>query len=386
LDLFDDTAMTDLDIEVTKYVNKNVKCIIRVLLDYLEDSNGFDSEDFLPYNNFRIDNDTWIKMVYDLYDIVRSDVLRDFIKPTYEYLLYVILQWWESFNDIFDNLIPYELDCDLIDKIRFAYELENKYNHVLYAVTNYEEYYYIFFADHDFLPDRLERLVTIYLRNPELFNQLFSDVDLIEYRDLMPKDLQMQFDKHNYNFSELRDKNASDPILLSDILFCCERLQAHHLYKEADENDMNDFIRDLLTALHYDLRDQTRQGTSAGGEDAGEVDILIRKNDLPYSIIEALKLSYIYESYISKHIDKIYKYDTLGNTCNFMVAYVKSKDFSLFWEKYLSYTKSYDYPFKLVKYTVPLSKQYSELKYAVAELKRNDIITKLYHVVIHIPN
>jgi len=83
LDLFDNDSLTDLERKITKYVNKNLECIIRVLLDFLEDNNGFTSEDFLPYNNLKIDNKTWIEMVYDLYDIVRSDVIRNYIKPKY---------------------------------------------------------------------------------------------------------------------------------------------------------------------------------------------------------------------------------------------------------------------------------------------------------------
>jgi len=85
LDLFDNSSLTDLERSIIKYVNKNVECIIRVLLDLLEDNNDFTPEDFLPYNNLRIDNDIWNDMVYDLYDIIRSDVIREYIKPKYEF-------------------------------------------------------------------------------------------------------------------------------------------------------------------------------------------------------------------------------------------------------------------------------------------------------------
>ncbi|AGK96692.1 hypothetical protein [Clostridium pasteurianum] len=386
LDLFDNADMTDIDRNITKYVNSNVACIIRVLLDFLEDNNGFTPEDFLPYNNLRIDNSTWTEMVYDLYDIIRSDVIREWIKPKYEYLLYVILQWWDDCNDSWDDLLPNKLDNSLVAKIQVEYALEDEHTYVLNAITDFDEYYYILFADHDFLPENLERLITIYLRNPKLFKVFFADVDLNEYHDLMPKDLQEQFDEVNYKTVELTKNNLSEPSLLKDLLFCCERLQANHSYKESPEDDMNDFIRDLLTAMGYDLRDQTRQGSSPGGKQAGEVDLLIKVEKLPYSIIESLKLSSVNETYISEHIDKIYKYDTLGNSCNFIISYVKIKGFLQFWERYTLYTKFYKYPFELTQFTVCQNKQYSELKLAVAELKRNDTITKLYHIAIHIPS
>ncbi|OOM80734.1 hypothetical protein [Clostridium sp. BL-8] len=386
LDIFNMDQMTDLDRKITKYVNSNVESIIRVLLDFLEDNNGFTPEDFLPYNNLRINNNTWSEMVCDLYDIIRSDVIREWIKPKYEYLLYVILQWWNDCNDSLVELLPNKLDDRLVAKIQIEYALEDGDNYVLNAITNFDEYYYILFADHDFLPENLERLVTIYLRNRKLYKMFFEDVDLNEYRDLMPKDLQEQFDEVNYKPVKLIKNNLSEESLLKDLLFCCERLQSNHSYKEAPEDNMNDFIRDLLTAMGYDLRDQTRQGSSSGDKQSGEVDLLVKIEKFPYSIIEALKLSSVNETYISEHIDKIYKYDTLGNSCNFIISYVKIKDFLKFWDKYILYTKFYNYPFELTKFTVWQDKQYSELKLAVAELNRNDTITELYHIAIHIPS
>jgi hypothetical protein len=386
LDLFDYTEMTDLDRKVTKYVNSNVECIIRVLLDFLEDNNDFTPEDFLPYNNLKIDNSVWIEMVYNLYDIIRSDVIRECVKPKYEYLLYVILQWWEDCSDSWENLIPHKLDIRLENIISDKYTSECDENYVLNSITNFNEYYYILFADHDFLPENLERLLTIYLRNPEKFKMLFADTDLREYRDLMPKDLQELFDEMNCEHNEPSKDNISERSLFKDILFCYERMQANHLYKKASEDAMNDFTRDLLTALGYSLRDQTRQGTSPGGKQAGEVDILIKNGKLPFAIIEGMKLSSVSESYISEHIDKIYKYDTLGNSCNFIVSYVNVKNFTQFWVNYLKYIKFYNYPFELNQFSVPQNNQFSEIKWAVVELKRNDQITKLYHMAIHIPN
>jgi len=62
--------LNKMDWQVTRYVNDNLKCIIRALIDLLEDDNDFVAEDFLPENNLRIDNEVWCNMVYDLYDVV----------------------------------------------------------------------------------------------------------------------------------------------------------------------------------------------------------------------------------------------------------------------------------------------------------------------------
>lgn len=385
MDLFDNTSLTDPERSITKYVNKNLECIVRVLLDYLEDNNGFTSEDFLSHNNLKIDNDTWIEMVYDLYHIIRSDVIRDYIKPKYEFLLYMILQWWDDCNDSPDDLLEHKLDSNLVNKIQDTYTSEEGDNYVLNAITNFGEYYYILFADHDFLPGSLERMTIIYLRNPELFKMLYPDVDLKEYKELMPKDLREQFEELNYEFGEYRKKDLSETALLQDLLYCSVKLQANHKYKDSLEDDMNDYVRDLLDAMGYSVRDQTRQGSSNTGKQAGEVDILVRQENIPYAVIEALKLSCVDKTYISEHIDKIYKYDTLGTKCNFIISYVKTKNFLKFWENYLLFIKFYCYPYELVKFEVPQNDQYPELKWALTELKRNDIVTKLYHLVIHIP-
>lgn len=81
------------DLKVTKYVNENLQTIIKTLIEYLEDDNGFTSEEFLPSNNLRISDKVWLELVNDLYYAISSDTIRDFMKPKYEYLLYVILEW-----------------------------------------------------------------------------------------------------------------------------------------------------------------------------------------------------------------------------------------------------------------------------------------------------
>lgn len=54
--LFGD-RLSEIDKQVIRYVNDNLKSIIRVLLDLLEDNNGFTASDFLPYNNYDISDE-----------------------------------------------------------------------------------------------------------------------------------------------------------------------------------------------------------------------------------------------------------------------------------------------------------------------------------------
>lgn len=384
LDLFEYDTQNQLVLDTTKYVNSNVECIIRVLIDLLEDNNDFDADDFLPYNNLRIQNEQWVEMVYDLYDIVRSDVIRHYIKPKYEYLLYVILQWWEDCSDSAEELLPQKLDCTLSAQIQSVYTGEDGFNGVLKSITNFDDYYYILFADHDFLPRSLENLTVIYLNNPLFFNEFFAGIDLKEYQELMPKDLQEQFIEISGTLDKVKKTTFREEDLLNSLLFCCERIQSNHSFKDFSEDSLNDIVRDLLDAQNYNVRDQTRQGTSSSGIQSGEVDILIRKDGLPYAVFEALKLSSVDTAYISEHIDKIYNYDTSGNTCNFIVSYVKTKNFGTFWDKYKSFVMSYSYPFTASNLEYFPDKQYSELRYAMTPLNRNGVLTKLYHISVHI--
>lgn len=104
--------------------------------------------------------------------------------------------------------------------------------------------------------------------------------------------------------------------ILQDLLAACVKLQSNSTYFETSENQRNDYIRDLLKTEKYDVKDQTRRGISAIGKSAGEVDILIEEGGLPVTIIEALNLDSLDTNYLDRHLDKVYRYDTVGNVFN----------------------------------------------------------------------
>ena len=83
-------------------------------------------------------------------------------------------------------------------------------------------------------------------------------------------------------------------------------------------------------------------------------------------------------------VDKIFKYDTLGYKYNFLVSYVKIKDFSAFWTKYIDYIKKYKYPYPLDSFEENAGDKYHypNLKVASTTLLRNGIKTILYHICV----
>lgn len=186
-----------------------------------------------------------------------------------------------------------------------------------------------------------------------------------------------------YNLLSAMERLAPEKVL-HDIVFSCIKLQANSIYKDCIEDVRNDYIRDMLSSKKYQLRDQTRQGTSQEGKASGEIDILILDNNTPSSLFEALNLDSLNTSYLKAHIDKIFKYDTLGYKYNFLVSYVKIKDFSAFWTKYIDYIKKYKYPFPLDSFEENADDKhhYPNLKVASTTLLRNGIKTILYHICV----
>ena len=65
--------------------------------------------------------------------------------------------------------------------------------------------------------------------------------------------------------------------------------------------------------MAYQIKDQTRQGESQKGDDAGEVDIQICVDGFPIVMIEALVLDSLKKQYLGDHINKVLtKYDPNG--------------------------------------------------------------------------
>lgn len=83
--------------------------------------------------------------VYELYEIICSTNIRDFIKPKYEYLLYSILDWWEKCADNEDDLIINPVDDSLIKDLDNDDGQEN-----LKWIQDFQKYYNICFQNHDF--------------------------------------------------------------------------------------------------------------------------------------------------------------------------------------------------------------------------------------------
>lgn len=188
IDIVDYDNLSSLGMRVTKYVNSNLREILRVLIDILETDPEFDLDGFFPRDYLMRKPQECRNAVNELYEIICSKNIRDFIKPKYEYLLYAILCWWEDCTDNEDDLIINPID----DELKRDLDNDDGKN-ILKWIQDFEEYYYICFQDHDFLPEQLSSMVMLYLRNPKLLEMFFQHDNLDDYIDLMECDLRDRY-------------------------------------------------------------------------------------------------------------------------------------------------------------------------------------------------
>lgn len=147
------------------------------------------------------------------------------------------------------------------------------------------------------------------------------------------------------NEERLNADMASANTVLLDLIKICERVSSNYTYNaRSSENSINDYFRDMLSGMGYnEVKDQTRHGISVSCKDAGEVDLLLTKNNKEIAIFEGLKLNSVNTEYIDAHINKsIINYNALG-TATFIIAYVSIVDFEGFWLRYATHIENYKF-------------------------------------------
>ena len=163
IDIVDYDNLSSLGMRITKYVNSNLRDIVRVLIDILETDPEFDLDGFFPRDYLMRKPQECRNAVNELYEIICSKNIRDFIKPKYEYLLYAILCWWEDCTDDEDDLIINPIDDELKRDLN-----NDDGKNSLKLIQDFEEYYYICFQDN---PDDYIDLMECDLRDRYLETQ-----------------------------------------------------------------------------------------------------------------------------------------------------------------------------------------------------------------------
>lgn len=170
------------------------------------------------------------------------------------------------------------------------------------------------------------------------------------------------------------------------LLRALTNIQARHLLWNSEENDLNDAFRDSLDLL-YSVNDQTRRGISQSGTGAGEIDLLIRREGLPFAIIEALRLRSLEREYLNTHVNKaLTNYDQAGCPHAFVVVYAQVNDFANFWNKLLEHVKNYQFPYTVDDTLSELVVEQTEVRVAKMKLSRSEKPVDFRIYAIHLPN
>lgn len=190
------------------------------------------------------------------------------------------------------------------------------------------------------------------------------------------------------NEERLKADIEAAQIVLKDLLQIGERLCLNHSYNDSTLEDIiNDYIRDMMISKGYnEVKDQTRHGISANENNAGEVDILFTKDGKEIAIFEGLKLDSVKAAYIDQHIKKaIINYNALG-TATFIVAYVSSANFELFWNRYSVHIQNYEFPLKVREKFKILPYPNAATRVASLILARDDFDFPVFFIAFKINN
>lgn len=241
IDIVDYENLSDLGLRITKYVNSNLRDIVRSLLDILELDQEFDLDGFFPRDYLMRKPQECRNSVYELYEIICSTNIRDFIKPKYEYLLYSILDWWEKCADNEDDLIINPVDDSLIKDLDNDDGQEN-----LKWIQDFQKYYNICFQNHDFLPEQLNDMVLLYLNNPKLLEMAFQ-INLDDYLDLMEYDLRDRYLEKRYEKNSDFCSSLSEKIVM-ELISVIKRFQKRIVhFEKRDEVEITADIQDAVT-------------------------------------------------------------------------------------------------------------------------------------------
>ncbi len=139
------------------------------------------------------------------------------------------------------------------------------------------------------------------------------------------------------------------------------------------ENDINDLLRDLLSMVYKNIKDQTRRGRSESGKSAGNLDILICNNaNTAVALIEPLRLNSFDKKELSNHINKtLLNYNPDGCKTCITIIYSFVKNFAVLWEKVFSYLSAYDFQFPANDAPIDIDTGVTELRHAKIYLMRS---------------
>lgn len=286
-----------IDAKVNEYVNKNLKVMIEVYREYLNENDGWSIKekllDAFP-RAFIVQNDHIEELIEELYEIIYSHTIRDYIKPKYEATLYYIIKWWIDITKDQEDNIPIKLDDKLLTEIieNEEYQFEDEGNIVLEQLNNIENYLIFCFEDHDFTTSFLADYIKGYLENPLIFQEILN-INLDEYLDLMPVDMKELYLEKKRVVEEVtqivkREKDLEEKII-KEIYFCCDMISSQVIeHKDKSEIELSNEIFGRLKRLFknsFNIEIEREAEIGHSKKKLGENDFYLYQNDEEFSNI-----------------------------------------------------------------------------------------------------
>ncbi len=181
--------------------------------------------------------------------------------------------------------------------------------------------------------------------------------------------------------------NGKQQSLFDYILLALKQMQGLRVSLQIPEyeDSRNSFVANVLTNKNFRVKDQTQFGKSETGKKAGEIDIKIDDdNGEPIAIYEAFNLKYFNKTIIKKHLKKIFNYNAVGMSENYIIVYCDN-NFVENWEKYKQYIPEIKYEHTILDF-IDVSNNYeitANIKIAIARHKRNKKNVKIYHIFVN---
>jgi len=192
----------------------------------------------------------------------------------------------------------------------------------------------------------------------ETENELKVKIDL-QSNTLTPREAKnnwleikdMSNEDHAYIFA---NKSNFDDFIVEIILHISKELlnrkiniQRQQEQKLEIEDIINDWVVSLLTQkmsfLSWNVKDQTRGGTSSNGDNVGEKDLEVWTGKNKLFLFEAFRLFYTDTTNIQEHIGKLDGYNADGCQTLIVMVYTKVNDFLALITQYQKFLKTFDY-------------------------------------------
>jgi hypothetical protein len=189
----------------------------------------------------------------------------------------------------------------------------------------------------------------------------------------------------------LRKFRFNYSVLLDDLIEIATVLQKR-IHTRQIEDLYNDFYKDALAFKGYRVLDQTRAGSSDSSKTAGELDIEIcNEFGIPFSILEAFRLSSLQKDIIVTHINKLlHKYDTSGHEKNVVIAYCELEKFDELVSSYELFIKNdlnthgKFQKMHLVNSISQIATEKTDIRVIECKHIRENKIISVYHIMIKI--